>query len=133
MSASMNQAILCGNIGRDPEIRHTNNGTAVLSLSVATNDRIKRGEEWVDDVQWHTVVLFGKRAEVVAEHAKKGYTVLVRGRIVTRKWQDKDGNNRYSTEILADEVNIFPREGGGGRPRQQERREEPSSDEDIPF
>ena len=114
--AGVNKAILVGNLGRDPELRHTPNGQAVVNFTLAT------GETWTDKsgerqerTEWHRIVVWGKTAEMCNQYLSKGRTVYVEGRIQTREWEDKDGNKRYTTEINASTVNfIGPRTGGGG-------------------
>lgn len=116
----MNKAILIGNLGSDPEIRVTSNGGTVMKMRLATNDRVKRGEEWVDETEWHDVVVFGKRADGLAKIVHKGIKLGVEGLIHTGSWE-KDGVKHYRTEILADEVEILsPRDAGQQqRPPQQ--------------
>ena len=109
---TVNKAILVGNLGQDPEMRTTGSGTTVSNLRVATTDRRKdRDGNWTDHTEWHNVVVFGKTAENVGRYCKKGKQLYIEGRIQTRKWQDRDGNNRYSTEVVADQVRFL---GGGG-------------------
>lgn len=113
--ASVNKAIVLGNLGRDPELRHTAGGKAVATLRVATN------EVWSDQsgerqerTEWHSIVVWGRQAENCAQYLKKGRTVYIEGRLQTRKWQDKEGHDRYSTEIVADRVQFIGGSGGGG-------------------
>jgi len=118
----VNKVILIGNLGQDPEIRNTNSGTAILQLRIATQERIKRGDEWVSEAEWHTVVVFGARAETCAKYLHKGSKVGVEGRIKTRKWQDKSGQDRYSTEIIADQVEFLsPAQGQGNSGQERSR------------
>ena len=109
--ASVNKVILIGNLGRDPEIRYMPSGDAMASLSVATTDswRDKNGEKQ-EKTEWHRVAMFGKLAEIAGEYLKKGSQVFIEGRIQTRKWTDKEGQERYSTEIVANEMKML-----GGR------------------
>ena len=112
----LNKVLLVGNLGRDPEVRTTPNGTQVCNLSLATTERVKNREgAWEDQTEWHRVVCFGRTAENVARFKKKGETLYVEGRIRTNKWKDKDGQDRYTTEIIADEVKFIggKRDGGG--------------------
>ncbi len=118
--AGVNKAILVGNLGRDPELRHTQNGQAVVNFTLATSENWtdKNGER-VERTEWHRIVVWGKTGEMCAQYLSKGRTVYVEGRIQTREWEDKDGNKRYTTEINAQTVNfIGPRpsgaESGGG-------------------
>ena len=115
MARGINKAIIVGNCGRDPEIRHTAGGTAVVNLTVATSEqwRDKQTGEKKENTEWHSVVLFGKLGEIAGEYLKKGRTVYIEGRLQTRKWQDKDGNDRYTTEIVASDMQMLG--GGEGR------------------
>ena len=113
--ASVNKVILVGNLGRDPETRYTTGGDAVTNIRVATTDtwKDKNGEKQ-EKTEWHTVVFFGRQAEIAGEYLKKGRQVYVEGRLQTRKWQDKEGQDRYTTEIVADRMQMLgTREGGG--------------------
>jgi len=103
----LNKVTLIGNLGRDPELRTTPGGSQVCNLSVATTERVKRGDAWEDHTEWHRVVCFGRTAENVARFKKKGATLYVEGRIRTNKWKDKDGQDRYTTEIVADDVKFI--------------------------
>ncbi len=115
MAKGVNKAIIVGNCGRDPEIRHTAGGTAVVNLTVATSEqwRDKQTGEKKENTEWHNVTMFGKLAEIAGEYLKKGRTVYIEGRLQTRKWQDKDGNDRYTTEIVASDMQMLG--GGEGR------------------
>ncbi len=116
--ASVNKVILIGNLGRDPEVRYTPNGSAVCNLRLATTRQWKNKEsgERMEETEWHTVVLYDRQAEIAGEYLKKGRPVYIEGRLKTRKWQDKDsGADRYSTEIVADSMQLLgSREGTGG-------------------
>ena len=113
---SVNKVILVGRLGADPESRNTNSGLAVANLRIATSERQKKGDEWVEHTEWHRVVVFGKQAESVSRFLTKGRQVYVEGRLRTRKWQDKEGNDRYSTEIVGDRVQFLgSKDGGGGQ------------------
>ena len=107
----VNKVILVGNLGRDPELRYTSNQTAVCNFSIATTER-RRDQDgnWNDQTEWHRIVTFGKTAENVAQYLKKGRQVYIEGRIQTRKWQDQNGQDRYTTEVLANTVQFL-----GGR------------------
>jgi single-strand DNA-binding protein len=102
----MNKVILCGNVGKDPEIKDAGS-TKIVNLSVATTSRIKKGEEWVDNTQWHNVVFWGKSAEYVAKTALKGDVITVSGEINYREYTNKDGVKKNVTEIKAD-MNGYP-------------------------
>ena len=114
--ASVNKVILIGNLGRDPETRYMPDGAAITNISVATTDtwKDKQGEKQ-EKTEWHRVAFFGKLAEIAGEYLKKGSQVYVEGRLQTRKWQDKDGQDRYTTEIVADRMQMLgSRQGMGG-------------------
>ncbi|MBY8964910.1 single-stranded DNA-binding protein [Algiphilus sp. NNCM1] len=113
MARGINKVILVGNLGQDPEVRYTANGTAVANLRIATSEswRDKQSGEQRENTEWHTVVLFGKTAEIASQYLKKGRQVFIEGKLQTRKWQDKSGNDRYSTEIVANDMQML---GGGG-------------------
>lgn len=118
MAKSVNKVILIGNLGKDPELKHTSNGTAVATMTVATNERYKdKNGEWQDKTEWHTVVLWQRLAEIAAEYLKKGRSVYVEGRLQTRSWEDKQGQKRYTTEIVASDLVLL---GGGGGARNEE-------------
>ena len=104
--ASVNKAIVLGNIGRDPEVRYSASGSAVCNLSIATTRKWKSKDgEAQEETEWHRVVLYDRLAEVADEYLGKGSAVYVEGRLKTRKWQDKDGNDRYSTEVVLQGMN----------------------------
>lgn len=112
-SRGVNKVILIGNLGNDPEVRYTASGAAVANVSLATSEQWKDREsgEQQERTEWHRVVFFGRIAEVVGEYLRKGSQIYVEGRLQTRKWQDKDGNDKYSTEIVANDMQML----GGGR------------------
>ena len=115
--ASVNKVILLGNLGRDPETRYTTGGDAVTNLNIATSEQWKdKSGEKQERTEWHRVVFFGRQAEIAAEYLKKGRSVYVEGRLQTRKYTDKDGVEKYSTEIVADRMQLIggARDGGGG-------------------
>lgn len=112
---TLNQVTLVGNLGADPEIRTTPTGSQIGSLRVATvSSRKGQSGNWEDETEWHRVTIFGKTAEFFGNYARKGNRVLVTGRIRTRKWQDKNGQDQYTTEIVANEAQILERREGGG-------------------
>ena len=117
--ASVNKVIIVGNLGRDPEVRYTPNGSAVCNVTVATTRRWKNKEsgEKDEETEWHRVVFFDRLAEIAGEYLKKGRSVYVEGRLKTRKWQDKDGVEKYTTEIVAD------RDADARQPRRHGRRQ----------
>ncbi len=114
--ASVNKAIIVGNLGRDPETRYLPDGGAVTNISIATTDswKDKSTGEKKEQTEWHKVAFFGKLAEIAGEYLKKGSQVYIEGRIRTRKWQDKDGQDRYTTEIIADSMQMLGGRAGAG-------------------
>ena len=117
--ASVNKVILIGNLGRDPETRYMPDGGAITNVSIATTEtwKDKNGDKQ-EKTEWHRVAFFGKLAEIAGEYLKKGSQVYVEGRLQTRKWQDKDGNDKYTTEIVADRMQMLgSRQGMGGADR----------------
>jgi len=114
MSRSVNKAIIIGNLGNDPEIRTTPSGTRVATISVATNRRwVSRTGETQEDTQWHRVVAWSKLAEIAEQYLKKGDRVFVEGRIQYRQWEDQNGQKRYSTEIVANDMVMLGGRGEG--------------------
>jgi len=117
--ASVNKVILVGNLGRDPETRYMPDGAAITNVSVATsfqwND--KASGEKKEETEWHRIVFRGKLAEIAGEYLKKGSQVYVEGRLRTRKWQDKDGQDRYTTEVMAERMQMLGSRAGAGEPR----------------
>ena len=114
--ASVNKVILIGNLGRDPETRYMPDGGAITNISVATTDKWKdKNGELQEKTEWHRVAFFGKLAEIAGEYLKKGSQVYVEGRLQTRKWQDKEGQDKYTTEVVADRMQMLgSRQGMGG-------------------
>jgi len=148
MARGVNKAIILGSLGQDPDIRYTAGGAAVANISIATNEQWKDKEsgEMQERTEWHRVVFFGRLAEIVGEYLRKGSQVYVEGRIQTRKWQDKEGQDRYTTEIIADQMQMLGGRGQAGEmPDNFEKRPapaasqsatprpEPEFDDDIPF
>ena len=116
MARGINKVILVGNLGADPETRYMPSGGAVTNLSVATSEswKDKQTGEQKDRTEWHKVAMFNRLAEIAAEYLRKGSQVYIEGKIRTRKWQDKDGNDRWTTEIIADEMQMLGGRGGAG-------------------
>ncbi|MEK9719635.1 MAG: single-stranded DNA-binding protein [Quisquiliibacterium sp.] len=115
--ASINKVILIGNLGRDPETRYAPSGGAICNISIATtrNWKDRNSGEKREETEWHRVVFFDRLAEIAGEYLKKGRSVYIEGRLKTRKYQDKDGVEKYATEIVAEEMQMLgSREGGGG-------------------
>ena len=115
--ASVNKVILIGNLGRDPEVRYTASGAAICNVTIATSRqwKDKTSGERQEETEWHRVVFYDRMAEIAGEYLKKGRPVYVEGRLKTRKWTDKDGVEKYTTEIVATEMQLLgSRDGGGG-------------------
>lgn len=131
MARGVNKVILLGNLGNDPDVRYTASGAAVANVSLATaeNWRDKETGEKQERTEWHRVVFFGRLAEIVGEYLRKGSQVYVEGRIQTRKWQDKDGNDRYTTEIVANEMQMLGGGRGGGSSSSSYNQSPPSYEE----
>jgi single-strand DNA-binding protein len=115
MARGINKVILIGNLGADPETRAIPSGTTVANLRIATSEswRDKQSGEQQERTEWHRVALFGRLAEIAAEYLKKGSQVYIEGSLRTRKWQDKQGNDRYSTEIIGNDLQMLGGRGGG--------------------
>jgi len=155
--ASVNKVILIGNLGRDPETRYTTGGDAVTNINIATTETWKdKAGEKQEKTEWHRVVLFGRQAEIAGEYLKKGRSVYIEGRLQTRKYTDKDGVEKYATEVVGDRMQLLgSREGtgtgdaefsggggrretsapaGGGKPAAAEKKPATDDfDDDIPF
>jgi single-strand DNA-binding protein len=131
--ASVNKVILIGNLGRDPETRYSPDGAAVTNVTIATSDRWKdkASGEMREATEWHRVVFFGRLAEIAGEYLKKGRPVYVEGKLRTRKWTDKDGNDRYTTEIVANKLLLLGRKDDGGAPEAAPAKK--NEDDDLPF
>ena len=116
MARGVNKAIIVGTLGQDPEVRYTANGSAVANLSVATNENWKDRQtgEQQERTEWHRIVMFGKLAEIAQQYLKKGSQAYFEGRIQTSKWQDESGNDRYTTEIIANEMQMLGRKPQNG-------------------
>lgn len=115
MARGINKVILIGNLGRDPEIRYTTGGAAIANVTIATSEswKDKQTGEQQERTEWHRVVFFARLAEIVGEYLKKGSKIYIEGRLQTRKWQDKSGQDRYTTEIVANEMQMLDSRGGG--------------------
>ena len=129
MARGVNKAIIVGTLGQDPEVRYTASGGAVANISVATNEswRDKATGEAQERTEWHRIVLFGKLAEIAQQYLKKGSQAYFEGRIQTRKWQDQSGNDRYSTEIVANAMQMLGGRAGGGAPMESQGQSQPQS------
>ncbi len=156
MARGVNKVILVGNLGKDPEIKYTASGAAIANITIATSEswNDKQSGEKVEKTEWHRVVAFQRLAEIMGEYLKKGSQVYIEGKLQTRKWQDQNGQDRYSTEVVASDMQMLgsrggegggsqPNTGGGFRskpqPQQQQQQAAPASsgggfdDDDIPF
>jgi single-strand DNA-binding protein len=116
MARGINKVIIVGNLGNDPETRYMPSGSAVTNLTVATNEswKDKATGEQKDRTEWHKVAMFNRLAEIAAEYLRKGSQVYIEGKLRTRKWQDKSGQDRWTTEIIADEMQMLGGRGGAG-------------------
>ena len=158
-SRGVNKVILVGNLGQDPEVRYMPNGGAVTNITIATSEtwKDKTSGENQEKTEWHRVVAFRRLAEIMGEYLKKGSKVYIEGKLQTRKWQDNSGNDRYTTEIVADQMQMLDSRGGGsesyaprqssgapqqsqsqapqgqGAPAQQAPQAAPDFEDDIPF
>jgi single-strand DNA-binding protein len=148
--SSLNKAMIIGRLGQDPDVRYTQSNTAVANMSIATSERYKdKSGEWKEKTEWHKVVAWGRTAEVCQEYLKKGSQVYIEGPIQTNKWEDKEGQTRYTTEIKALQMTMLDSKGSnssGGAPKPaQSKASEPVSsnvelddnlddiDDDLPF
>jgi single-strand DNA-binding protein len=137
----INKVILVGHLGKDPEVRHATSGGAVTNITVATSEswKDKNSGEKQEKTEWHRVVFFGKLAEIAGEYLKKGSQVYLEGRLQTRKWQDKEGKDRYTTEIVAGEMQMLGRSGEsegkavGTQGAKATAEHQGGFDDDIPF
>jgi single-strand DNA-binding protein len=115
MAEGLNKVMLIGNLGQDPELRYTQKGQAILNMRLATSESfLNRDNERQERTEWHTVILWGKRAEALNKILAKGRQIYIEGRLQTRKWEDKEGKPRYTTEVVANNVILVGGRGGGG-------------------
>jgi len=116
MARGVNKVILVGNLGKDPDVRYMPSGSAVANVTLATSEswKDKQTGEKQERTEWHNIAFFGRLAEIAGEYLKKGSQVYVEGSLRTRKWQDKSGNDRYTTEVIANEMQMLGSRGGGG-------------------
>lgn len=152
MARGINKVILVGNLGADPETRYSANGAAITNIRIATTEawRDKQSGEMQERTEWHRVVFFSRLAEIAGEYLRKGSQVYIEGRLQTRKWQDQSGQDRYTTEVVANEMQMLGSRGGDGggsgadesgfrdsakpaKPAKQQQAEEDFQDDDIPF
>ncbi len=136
MARGLNKVMLIGRLGSDPEIRYTQEGTPVANFSLATDTPVKRGDQWESETEWHRIVAWGRLAEICNEYLGKGSQVYVEGRLRTRSWEDRDGNKRWTTEIIARDLQMLGSKGGGTRDGSGEDLsppEPPPIEDDVPF
>jgi len=145
MARGVNKVILIGNLGKDPEVRYSPSGVAVANLTLATSEswKDKQSGENVERTEWHRVVMFSRLGEIAGEYLRKGSKIYVEGRLQTRKWQDKSGQDRYTTEIVADSMQMLDSKGGNQNfdPAASEKSNDVAQpaeaadnfDDDIPF
>jgi len=145
MARGVNKVILIGNLGRDPEVRYMPNGQAVANVTIATSEawKDKNTGEQQERTEWHRVVFFRRLAEIAGEYLKKGSKVYIEGKLQTRKWQDQQGQDRYTTEVVANEMQMLDSKGAGNNfssaPPDMDMANEPQMaaagdfDDDIPF
>jgi len=143
--ANLNKVMLIGRLGKDPELRHTASGKPVATFSLATNRNVKNEQtnEWEKKADWHDIVLWDKQATLAGQYLTKGSIVYIEGRLQTRKWQDKSGNDRYTTEVVGSAIEFLSSKGEGSRSGSGEasfeptgssfKEEPPFQDDDIPF
>ncbi len=137
--AGVNKVILIGNLGKDPEVRHLDTGVSVANLTLATTESYKNKEgDRVNQTEWHDIVLWRGLAEVAEKYLKKGSRIYVEGKIRTRKWEDKEGNNRYRTEIMADNMTMLggraaENETSENTPKISDSQEKTEPTDDLPF
>jgi single-strand DNA-binding protein len=133
--AGVNKVILIGNLGKDPEVRHLEGGTAVAKFPLATTESFKdKAGQRIEQTEWHNVVLWRGLAEVAEKFLKKGMTIYVEGKLRTRSWDDKEGHKHYTTEVVADNFTILSkREGGGNLPKEDAEPISPKTGDDLPF
>ena len=122
MARGVNKVILVGNLGKDPEVKYTASGAAVANITIATSEswNDKQTGEKQEKTEWHRVVFFRRLAEIVGEYLRKGSQVYIEGKLQTRKWQDQSGQDRYTTEIVANEMQMLGSRGGDGGGRSQQ-------------
>ena len=149
MARGINKVILVGNLGNDPEVRYANNGNAIANVNIATSSgwRDKQSGEMQERTEWHRVVFFTRLAEIVSQYLRKGSKIYVEGSLRTRKWQDKNGQERYTTEIVATEMQMLDGKGSNNMDTYDQQKPQPSMssapannandmadlDDDIPF
>jgi len=136
---SVNKVILIGNLGKDPEVKYTPSGVQIAKFSLATSERVKKGDNWEEKTDWHNIVLFARQAEYAKEYLKKGMTVFVDGKISTRTWDDENGVRKYITEIIGNVVKNLSVKRDDNNNHEHSEHESPANDkesdpvDDLPF
>jgi single-strand DNA-binding protein len=132
VSKSINHVTLLGNLGNDPEVKHTTAGTPVARLSVATNSRFKdKSGNWTDRTDWHTVILWARLAEIAGEYLRKGSKLAIMGELRTRSWESKEKGKQFATEVIGSQLIMLDGKQATEKPTNE--KESPITDEDIPF
>ncbi len=134
MARGVNKVTLIGHLGRDPEVRYAPSGQAIANVTIATSEswKDKNTGEKQERTEWHRVVFFSRLAEIVGEYLKKGSQVYIEGRLQTRKWQDKEGKDRYTTEIVANEMQMLGSRSGGGTPSEDYNQDKTTASKPAP-
>lgn len=132
MAKGLNRVMLIGRLGADPELRYTQDEVPVVNFRLATDTPIKRGDQWESETEWHKIVAWRRLAEICSEYLKKGRQVYVEGRIRTRSWEDQDGNKRWTTEIVAQDI-VLLGNGNGGNGGGNDEVPPPPEGDDVPF
>ena len=133
MAKSLNKVMLIGRLGADPEIRYTADGTPVANFNLATDTPIKKGDQWDSETEWHRIVAWRRLAEICNEYLSKGRQVYVEGRLRTRAWEDRDGNKRWTTEIIARDIVLLGSREDAGNGGDLAPPEPPPIEDDVPF
>jgi single-strand DNA-binding protein len=116
VAKSVNKVILLGNLGKDPESKNSAGGTLRTMVSIATTERVKKGDKWEDTTEWHSVVMFGRLAEIARDYLRKGSKVFIEGRLKTHKWEGDDQQTHWRTDIIATEISLIDGNRGDARP-----------------
>ncbi len=134
MAKGLNKVMLIGRLGKDPEIRYMQNGTAVANFTMATNRNVKKGDAWEEETDWHRIVAWDKLAETVGKYMKKGQMVYIEGQLRTRDWEDKEGNKRQTTEVFAKDMQLLtPKSQSEYSSDEQYSPSSAPDDDDVPF
>ncbi len=133
MGKGLNQVNLLGNLGADPDLKITNAGMAIATFSLAIGEKVKKGDQWEDHTEWVRCVTFGRTAEVAGEYLRKGSQAHVTGKLRTRKWEDKDGVSKYTTEVIVNDLLLLGKGAAGGDPGSALAPAPASPQEDVPF